>query len=59
MNTTTVTTNAPATTVVNVNALDTTDALRSVQRALRPASRSYDRTLVGRGAVVVGSKRPR
>jgi len=59
MSTTTVTTNAPATTVVNVNALDTTDALRSAQRALRPAGRAYDRTLVGRGAVVVGTRRPR
>jgi len=57
--TTTVTTNAPVTTVVNVNALDTTDALRSAQRALRPAGRAYDRTLVGRGAVVVGTRRPR
>jgi hypothetical protein len=57
--TTTVTTNAPVTTVVNVNALDTTDALRSAQRALRPAGRAYDRALVSRGPVTVGSKRPR
>ncbi|MCJ7676843.1 MAG: hypothetical protein MUO35_03890, partial [Anaerolineales bacterium] len=59
MNTTTVTTNAPATTVVNVNALDTTDALRSAQRALRPASRSYDRTIVARTPIIVGSRRGR
>ena len=57
--TTNVTTNAPATTVVNVNALDTTNALRSAQRALRPAGRAYDRTLVGRGSVIVGTRRPR
>jgi len=57
--TTNVTTNAPATTVVNVQALDTTNALRSAQRALRPASRSYDKTLPSRGAVVVGTRRPR
>ena len=56
---TNVTTNAPATTVVNVNALDTTNALRSAQRALRPAGRAYDRTLVGRGSVIVGTRRPR
>jgi len=56
---TNVTTNAPATTVVNINALDTTNALRSAQRALRPAGRSYDKTLVARGPVVVGTRRAR
>ena len=56
---TSITTNAPATTVINVNALDTTNALRSAQRALRPASRSYDRTIVGRKGVIVGSNRGR
>jgi hypothetical protein len=53
------TTNAPATTVINVQALDTTNALRSAQRALRPAGRSYDRTIVSRKSVVVGSNRGR
>ena len=56
---TSITTNAPATTVINVSALDTTNALRAAQRVLRPASRAYDRTLVSRGSVVVGSKRNR
>ena len=59
VSTTNVTTNAPATTVVNISALDTTNALRSAQRALRPAGRAYDRTLVGRGSVIVGTRRPR
>jgi hypothetical protein len=54
------TTNAPATnTTIVVNALDTSNALRSAQRVLRPAERSYNRTIVGRKSTIVGSNRNR
>jgi hypothetical protein len=57
--TTTVTTHAPQQTIININAIDTTDALRSLQRKFLPAQRSYNRTIISRGPVEIGSRRPR
>ena len=51
----TTTMNAP--TSVTINAIDTNNALRTLQTNLRPASRNYDRSIGNRPSTAIGSKR--
>jgi hypothetical protein len=48
--------NAPAQ-VININAIDTTDALRQLQRKFKPSERAYMRSIGNRKATTIGSKR--
>jgi len=52
-----VTTNKPTYNNVTINALDTNNALRTLQTNLRPASRNYDRSIGTRTPTSIGSKR--
>ena len=57
VSTTSISTSAPTVINNNIQALDTNNALRTLQTNFRPASRNYDRSIGTRTPTSIGSKR--